>query len=593
MTIPSSPEEMDSIQVFQDLPAVHFNEDLVPGVGHFDTSVPKMDRYSDYLDYDHRPRPQTTYAATNFQTSVFTHPQPTPFAGGEFVIPNPFRHQLQHHPHAAHDSHFQHDENGPWAWSSRTQPAIVPYDSIAPCSSDGSRSPCESAHSPRPSFGGFSSSPTESINGHGPLTPFSNVHGGYSSQQHIRRSSILSGKSVTMREIYEPPSEIDAPHEKDEDDLQPQYHPSLRHEYEEDENVQDEPETEAEAEEDAATTDEDRYSDYSPSKKTLSTRLSINRNHKHHRRTSAYAKNSAVIKGSITKKQPRRRGSGESAIALSQSRARTNHGIGHNSGSNTAATSAERRRFICSFSHYGCTSTFANKNEWKRHIFSQHLKLGFYRCDIGDCNPYNNSPHQQNQLQHQQPSQSHARRHSTSTSASTRQSTDEEEGLTFNDFNRKDLFTQHLRRMHSPCTPNSSRSSHNESQTPTAPTPNRPLSADKSTFDALLPSIHNRCYLQRRSPPPSSTCGFCGKRFTNNATATTTGTVANATSSQAATSWNDRTHATTSWDERMEHVGRHLESGGEVEREDLDLRDWGYREGILVRTASGGYTLAG
>ncbi|EZF70942.1 hypothetical protein H105_06858 [Trichophyton soudanense CBS 452.61] len=43
--------------------------------------------------------------------------------------------------------------------------------------------------------------------------------------------------------------------------------------------------------------------------------------------------------------------------------------------------SAADRIFTCVFAPYGCTSSFASKNEWKRHVLSQHLQLGFYRCD--------------------------------------------------------------------------------------------------------------------------------------------------------------------------------------------------------------------
>ena len=39
-----------------------------------------------------------------------------------------------------------------------------------------------------------------------------------------------------------------------------------------------------------------------------------------------------------------------------------------------------------------------------------------------------------------------------------------------------------------------------------------------------------------------------------------------------------------SWDERMEHVGRHMERGHEVRewREDVGLREWMVREGLIV-----------
>ncbi|OBW66215.1 MAG: Hemerythrin HHE cation binding domain protein [Aureobasidium pullulans] len=69
--------------------------------------------------------------------------------------------------------------------------------------------------------------------------------------------------------------------------------------------------------------------------------------------------------------------------------------------------------YPCPFLPYGCPATFSSKNEWKRHLNTQHLSLSTYRCDL--CIPRPSSP----------------------SSSSPTQS---------NDFNRKDLFIQHLRR---------------------------------------------------------------------------------------------------------------------------------------------------
>ncbi|KAJ8613459.1 hypothetical protein MRB53_036944 [Persea americana] len=83
-------------------------------------------------------------------------------------------------------------------------------------------------------------------------------------------------------------------------------------------------------------------------------------------------------------------------------------------------TSARARRgdngkikhFFCPLLPYGCTSAFTNKNEWKRHITSQHLILQVWMCD---------------------------------------QCAVDQEGRD-NIFNRQDLFISHLRRMHKPPT---------------------------------------------------------------------------------------------------------------------------------------------
>ncbi|KAE8149219.1 hypothetical protein BDV25DRAFT_156784 [Aspergillus avenaceus] len=166
-----------------------------------------------------------------------------------------------------------------------------------------------------------------------------------------------------------------------------------------------------------------------------------------------------------------------------------------------------QRTFICSFARYGCTSSFASKNEWKRHEISQHVQLGFYRCDVGQCNINNLS--------------------NGRASSST------------NDFNRKDLFVQHQRRMHSPW-----------------PKYNSASDDQKRQFNSTLEHVHNRCWHEQRQAPPRSRCGFCGLDFSG----------------------------PDSWNKRMEHVGRHFEKSDvplDAEDEDIALRDWAVDEGIL------------
>ncbi|KAJ4306187.1 hypothetical protein N0V88_000983 [Collariella sp. IMI 366227] len=43
------------------------------------------------------------------------------------------------------------------------------------------------------------------------------------------------------------------------------------------------------------------------------------------------------------------------------------------------------RPFNCVFDFAGCPSTFASKNEWKRHVATQHLLLNYYVCTDGAC----------------------------------------------------------------------------------------------------------------------------------------------------------------------------------------------------------------
>jgi hypothetical protein len=188
-------------------------------------------------------------------------------------------------------------------------------------------------------------------------------------------------------------------------------------------------------------------------------------------------------------------------------------GTKRNSKGKTAASKfagGTARPFPCPLTIYGCTSTFANKNEWKRHASTQHVKLGYYRCSLCPADP---SP---------------------------------------NDFNRKDLFTQHLRRLHRPTLPDF-------------------VGARYATFrekdtrehtDAEILQLQNSCWRVLRPAPPKSECLFCPRVFAGEG----------------------------SWDERMEHVAGHMErsrrAGSKAMdsgswRPDVDLRTWLAEEGLI------------
>lgn len=184
---------------------------------------------------------------------------------------------------------------------------------------------------------------------------------------------------------------------------------------------------------------------------------------------------------------------------------------------------AHTRPLVCTFARYGCPATFGSKNEYKRHVTSQHLRPGIYRCDIGSCIPH---PKRQ-------------RRKSSSASLSRE---GELEG--YNEFNRKDLFTQHVRRMHAP--------GHSAPK------------AEKDAFEGSLEEIRTRCWIKLHDPPPRTVCGFCPQ------------------GSQAA-GHDQQTvfEGKTAWEERMEHIARHLEKGDREEVEDTGLRDWMIQEGLM------------
>jgi hypothetical protein len=176
---------------------------------------------------------------------------------------------------------------------------------------------------------------------------------------------------------------------------------------------------------------------------------------------------------------------------------------------------AHTRPFPCAFSFAGCTSTFGSKNEWKRHIASQHLCLTYYRC------------------------------------SSCPQSTVEGKG---NEFNRKDLFTQHLRRMHAPFAIKKAIAKGD--------------SKLQLEWETHVKEMQASCLVIRRSPPQRSACpkADCSNIF----------------------------EGAGSWDDWTEHVGRHMEKG-EANRLGVDrlLARWALEESIIERKEDGEYRLCG
>ncbi|KAI5819211.1 hypothetical protein BZA77DRAFT_350806 [Pyronema omphalodes] len=181
-----------------------------------------------------------------------------------------------------------------------------------------------------------------------------------------------------------------------------------------------------------------------------------------------------------------------------------------------------KRPFHCDFAFAGCQQTFASKNEWKRHSNSQHTQAFFWRCDYPSCIE-----------------------RKTAT------------------FNRKDLFGQHLKRMHGPkpttTTNTGSKSGQKDKQSP-----------EMTHFiNNEVPKIQERCKRIRRELPTSSTCGFCSHRF----------------------------KGPNSWEERMEHVGRHYENAIATQedvsqnawKQDQELIDWALDCGIIIDNGRGGY----
>ena len=189
------------------------------------------------------------------------------------------------------------------------------------------------------------------------------------------------------------------------------------------------------------------------------------------------------------------------------------------------------RPYLCIFSPYGCISTFSSKNEWKRHINTQHLRLGVWRCDIGACAPL-------------------PRRRRGADG-------DVEDGCTYNDFNRKDLFVQHLRRMHSP-------SLTGEGET--------------ETWNRTMEYALDRCWREIRKAPPARACGICRRKRVVMVF-----------------------EGSTAWDSWLEHVGGHLKDAGRGQPvvsgergfldDDEEMRAWFVDEGLLIWMETGWRTV--
>lgn len=224
----------------------------------------------------------------------------------------------------------------------------------------------------------------------------------------------------------------------------------------------------------------------------------------------------------------------KSRVHKSSSTSRNHAGLVSSSRSKSKRVATHKKKepgskvFPCAFHHYGCMATFASKNEWKRHVASQHLQLGFFRCDMGSCS--------QDDVRSQQRG--------------------------FNDFNRKDLFTQHCRRMHAPWV--EQRKNENDVS-----------KKERDAFEKQLDIIRKRCWVDHRQAPVQSTCGICKAGFVDGG----------------------KSGSVSAWDQRMEHVGRHFERQGykaEDEDEDEGLRRWALENGVVkAGRKKGEWVLAG
>jgi hypothetical protein len=258
-------------------------------------------------------------------------------------------------------------------------------------------------------------------------------------------------------------------------------------------------------------TQSDDDSDYAPgknSKRRRSSTSSRGSGPKTQRRGGRGRKSSNASTHSTSNRVGKRGGRGSNA-SINVAKA-SNGSNGHD---------ADARPFPCPLAGYGCNSTFSSKNEWKRHVGTQHIKLGFWRCDL----------------------------------CTTHVDPNDERSIYHNDFNRKDLFTQHLRRMHAAPLGGGGR-----------------RGAQYPVTEENLVEHQNRCYQILRSTPTQSSCLFCDRAFTG----------------------------PNSWEERMEHVGRHLEKDRQKIslhcadwNTDKDLEQYLLNEGLIEQERSGEFKI--
>lgn len=190
------------------------------------------------------------------------------------------------------------------------------------------------------------------------------------------------------------------------------------------------------------------------------------------------------------------------------------------------------RPFTCVFHYAGCSSTFATKNEWKRHVVSQHLALTYWLCKADSCAK------------------------TTGPSTQQRSASLPTHGAIFN---RKDLYTQHVRRMHAP--PHARKAIKNKKPV---------VDWDESLRIMQDGAKQDRCHLPVYMRCPADGC-------------------------------ENEFRGATAWDDRMEHVARHLERAAAGEENpvcfggyhDPTLTEWAEMHGVdVVRRTHRGWELS-
>lgn len=188
------------------------------------------------------------------------------------------------------------------------------------------------------------------------------------------------------------------------------------------------------------------------------------------------------------------------------------------------------RAFPCPLAVYGCKESFDSKNEWKRHINTQHVPIAIFRCKF--CCP---------------PSKSRAGPYKSQRY----------------DFVRKDLFTMHLKRMHAvEC---------NIDPLPMASGSGRRRQKDSTETIKILSEISKQCETRIRDPPEQVECILCHHTF------------------NGPKCWEERTeHIATGHFEaaRKQNIAA---PGPEEWHHDAYLEEWLIRENIIKRGRDGSW----
>ncbi|RKU45724.1 hypothetical protein DL546_007790 [Coniochaeta pulveracea] len=189
------------------------------------------------------------------------------------------------------------------------------------------------------------------------------------------------------------------------------------------------------------------------------------------------------------------------------------------------------RPFICVFHFAGCESTFHSKNEWKRHVSTKHLNVQYWHCTEGPCGGPNRPS-----------STSPSSKFHDNAFPSSRRTTTSPDPSRGTIFNRKDLFVQHLRRTHAdPATKKAlseaqAAAARSSTQKPSGSSSRPPeIHPLASRWLENVPRREAAALIERVTLPTYVRCPAvgCGVDF----------------------------RGEMAWDERMEHVAKHLESG--------------------------------